>query len=132
MLWVVTEFVNEHSYKLSHGNHTQFLRSYLNVKDCDIAQVQSLRSVGMKTSQVMDHILDQSGSYVAIGHTRKDLQNRLDTIHRSASHNPNVDSIIFYITGKSKLDPGFFFRYTILKDGSIGNLFWFDAMSRYD
>ncbi|KAK0598518.1 hypothetical protein LWI29_035525 [Acer saccharum] len=30
------------------------------------------------------------------------------------------------------MDPGFFFRYTILTDGSMGNLFWFDAMSRSD
>ncbi|KAK3188319.1 hypothetical protein Dsin_027880 [Dipteronia sinensis] len=62
MLWVVTEFVNEHSHKLSPGNHSQFLCCHRNVKDCDIAQVQSLRSVGIKTSQMMDHLLDQSGS----------------------------------------------------------------------
>ncbi|KAK3222372.1 hypothetical protein Dsin_009397 [Dipteronia sinensis] len=28
MLWVVTEFVNEHSHKLSPGNHSQFLRCH--------------------------------------------------------------------------------------------------------
>ncbi|KAK3229785.1 hypothetical protein Dsin_001666 [Dipteronia sinensis] len=30
------------------------------------------------------------------------------------------------------MDPRFFFRYTILEDGSLGNLFWSDAMSRCD
>ncbi|KAK2641362.1 hypothetical protein Ddye_023125 [Dipteronia dyeriana] len=82
MLWVVTEFENHHCHKLLSGKHSQFLRSHRCVDDCDIAQVQSLGSVGVKTSQVMDHLLDQSGSYSAVGHTRKDLQNRLDTILR--------------------------------------------------
>ncbi|KAK3222743.1 hypothetical protein Dsin_009768 [Dipteronia sinensis] len=132
MLWLVTEFANEHSHKLSPGNHNQFLHSHQNVKDCDIAQVQSLRSVGMKTSQVMDHLLDQSGSYAAVGHTRKDLQNRLDTVCRFASDNSDVDSFISYMTVKSKMDPGFYFRYTILEDGSLGNLFWSDVMLRCD
>ncbi|TXG60714.1 hypothetical protein EZV62_012077 [Acer yangbiense] len=82
MLWVVTEFVTEHSHMLSPGNHIQFLRSHRNVKDSDLAHVQPLRSVGMKTSQVMDQLVDQAGSYAAVGQTVKDLQNRLDTIRR--------------------------------------------------
>ncbi|TXG73138.1 hypothetical protein EZV62_001717 [Acer yangbiense] len=119
MLWVVTEFVTEHSHKLSPGNHSQFLRSHRNVKDCDIAQVQSLRSVGVKTCQVMYQLLDQCGSYAAIRHTKRDLQNRLDTIRRFVSYNSDADSIIYYMTAKSEMDPGFFFRCTILEDGSI-------------
>ncbi|KAK2641231.1 hypothetical protein Ddye_022994, partial [Dipteronia dyeriana] len=104
MLWVVTEFENHHCHKLLSGKHSQFLRSHRYVDDCDIAQVQSLGSVGVKTSQVMDHLLDQSGSYSAVGHTRKDLQNRLDTIL----------STVFF------------------EDGSMGNLFWADEISRCD
>ena len=54
MFWIVTEFVTAHSHKLSPGEHSQFLRSHRNVSDAHIAQVQSGRCVGMKTSQVMD------------------------------------------------------------------------------
>ncbi|KAK0596068.1 hypothetical protein LWI29_012543 [Acer saccharum] len=132
MLWVVTDFMTEHSHNLSPGNHRQFLRSHRNVSDSHIAQVQSLRAVGMKTSQVIDQLLDQSGSYAVVGHSRKELQNRVDTIRRAASHNLDADSLISYMTAKSEMDPGFFFRYTILADGSMGNLFWSDAMSRCD
>ncbi|KAK2633888.1 hypothetical protein Ddye_028680 [Dipteronia dyeriana] len=80
----------------------------------------------------MDHLLDQSGSYAAVGHTKKDLQNRLNSVRRSGSYNSDVDSIISYMTTKAEMDLGFFFRYNILKDGSIGNLFWSDAMLRCD
>ncbi|TXG60642.1 hypothetical protein EZV62_015215 [Acer yangbiense] len=119
MLWVVKKFVTKHSNILSPRNHSQFLCSHRNVKDSDLAQVQSLRSVGMKTSQVMDQLVEQSGSYAAVGHTGKDLQNRFDTIRRSASHNSNADSIISYMTAKLEMDQRFFFRYTIMEDGSI-------------
>ncbi|KAK0586913.1 hypothetical protein LWI29_014328 [Acer saccharum] len=132
ILWVVTEFVTEHSHILSPGNHSQFLRCHRNVKDSDLSQVQSLRSVGMKTSQVMDHLVDQAGSYAGVGHTGKDLQNRLDSIRRSATQNSDADSIISYMTAKSEMDQRFFFRYTIMEDGSMGNLFWSDSMSRCD
>ena len=77
----------------------------------------------MKTSQVMDHLLDQSSSFAIVRHTRKDLQNRLDIIRRSISHNSDADSIVSYITMKSEMDLGFFFRYTIHENGSMGNLF---------
>ena len=76
--------------------------------------------------------MDQCGSYAAVGHTRKDLQNRVDNIRRSASHNSDADSIISYMTAKSEMDAGFIFRYTILEDGTLGNLFWSDGKSRCD
>ncbi|KAK0606541.1 hypothetical protein LWI29_000360 [Acer saccharum] len=80
----------------------------------------------------MHQLVDQASSYAAVGHTVKDLQNWLDTIRRSASHNSDADSLISYMTAKSEMDQRFFFRYTILEDGSMGNLFWSDSMSRCD
>ncbi|KAK2637755.1 hypothetical protein Ddye_025550 [Dipteronia dyeriana] len=103
------------------------LSFHKNVKDCDVAQAQSLRSVGVKTSQVMDHQLDQSGSYAATGHMGKDLQSRLDRIRRSSLHNSDIDLIVSY--SEAEMDPVFFFKYTILDDGSMINLFWYYEMS---
>ncbi|KAK2649212.1 hypothetical protein Ddye_016701 [Dipteronia dyeriana] len=111
MVWVVTEFVTEHSYKLSHGNMNQFLRSHRKVRDCDISLVKSLRSVGVTTSQVMDHLVEQADSYAGVGHTKKDLQNRFDAIQRSSTfHNSDGDAVISYMTAKAQMDPIFFFQ----------------------
>ena len=41
MMWVVREFVIDHTHKLSPHNHIQFLRSHRTVKDSEIAQLQS-------------------------------------------------------------------------------------------
>ncbi|KAK2652835.1 hypothetical protein Ddye_012691 [Dipteronia dyeriana] len=101
MVWVVTEFVTEHSHKLSHRNMNQFLRLHRKVKDCDISQVKSLQSVGV-TSQVMDHLVDEAGSYTGVGHMKKYLQNCFDAIQRSSTfHNSDTDALISYMTAKA-------------------------------
>ncbi|TXG72739.1 hypothetical protein EZV62_001318 [Acer yangbiense] len=101
MMWVVSEFVIEHTHNLSPPNHTQFLRSHRSVKDSEIEQLQSWGTVGVKTAQVMDHLVDQSGSYSNVGHTKKDLQNRLDSVRRSEIQTSDADSVKSYLTAKS-------------------------------
>ena len=112
MMWVVREFVTEHTHQLSPPQHSQFLRSHRTVHDSEIAQLQSWRSVGVRTSQVMDHLVDQSGSYSNVGHTKKDLQNRFEQVRRSEVQTSDADSVISYLTAKSAMDPEFFFDYT--------------------
>ena len=57
MMWVVREFVIEHTHKLPPHNHIQFLQSHRSVKDSEIT-LKLWRSVGVKTAQVMDHLMD--------------------------------------------------------------------------
>ncbi|TXG64112.1 hypothetical protein EZV62_011106 [Acer yangbiense] len=105
MIWVVSEFVIEQNHNLSPPNHIQFLRSHCSVKDSEIAQLQSLRTVGVKTAQVMDHLVDQFGSYSNVEHMKKDLQNRLDSVRRSKIQTSDADSVISYLTAKSVMEP---------------------------
>ncbi|KAK0574748.1 hypothetical protein LWI29_028421 [Acer saccharum] len=130
MMWVVREFVIEHTHNLLPPNHIQFLRSHRSVKDSEIAQLQSWRTVGVKTAQVMDYLVDQSGGYSNVGHTKKDLQNSLDSVCRSEIQTSDADSVISYLTAKSVTEPDFFFDYTLDEDNHFGNLFWVDSTSR--
>ncbi|KAK0607928.1 hypothetical protein LWI29_022823 [Acer saccharum] len=132
MMWVAREFVIEHTHSLSPPNHIQFLRSHRTVNDSEIAQLQSWQTVGVKTSQVMDHLVDQSGSYSNVGHTKKDLQNRFDSVRRFEIQTSDADSVISYLTAKSEMDPQFFFNYTLDEEDHFGNLFWADSTSRSD
>ncbi|KAI9157372.1 hypothetical protein LWI28_021497 [Acer negundo] len=131
-VWVVKEFVTQHTHNLVPQNHIQFLRSHRSVKDSEIAQLKSWRSVGVKTSQVMDHLVDQAGNYSNVEHTKKDLQNRFDSIRRDDLQTSDTDSVISYLTAKSVMDPEFFFDYTLDEDDRFGNLFWADSTSRSD
>ncbi|KAL5779455.1 hypothetical protein ACOSQ2_010192 [Xanthoceras sorbifolium] len=58
----------------------------------------------------MDHMVDQSDSYVSVAHTKRDLHNRLESVRRT-SQDFDADAII---------------------DDTLGNLFWTDSMSRND
>ncbi|KAK2637857.1 hypothetical protein Ddye_025652 [Dipteronia dyeriana] len=113
-VWIVKEFVTQHTHGLVPQNHTQFLRSHRSFKDSDIAQLKSWRSVGVKTAQVMDHFMDQAGSFSNVGHTKKDLQNCLDLVHRNELR--SSDAVISYLTVKMVIDPEFFFEYTLDED----------------
>ncbi|KAK0571801.1 hypothetical protein LWI29_021804 [Acer saccharum] len=98
----------------------------------EVSQLQSWRTVGVKTSQVMDHLVDQSGSHSNVGHTKKDLQNRFDSVRRFEIQTSDADSVISYLTAKSEMDPQFFFNYTLDEEDHFGNLFWADSTSRSD
>ncbi|KAK2652990.1 hypothetical protein Ddye_012846 [Dipteronia dyeriana] len=125
-------FVTQHTHGLVSQNHTQFLRSHQSVKESDIAQLKSWRTVGVKTAQVMDHFVDQAGSFSNVGHTKEDLQNRLDAVRKNELQSSDADCVISYLTVKTVIDPEFFFEYTTDEDDRFGNLFWADSTSRSD
>ncbi|KAK2635341.1 hypothetical protein Ddye_030133 [Dipteronia dyeriana] len=131
-VWVVKEFVTQHTHGLVSQNHTQFLRSHRSVKDSDIAQLKSWHTVGVKTAQVMDHFVDQSGSFSNVGHTKKDLHNRLDAVRKNELQSSDADCVISYLTVKTVIDQEFFFEYTLDEDDRFCNLFWADSMSHSD
>ncbi|KAL5810472.1 hypothetical protein ACOSQ4_027040 [Xanthoceras sorbifolium] len=53
MVWVVKEFVTEHSHNLTSGKHMRFLRSHRNAKEYDMSILNSLKLVGIKTCRTM-------------------------------------------------------------------------------
>ncbi|KAK2644695.1 hypothetical protein Ddye_019890 [Dipteronia dyeriana] len=110
------KFVTQHTHNVVPQNDIQFLRSHRTVKDSDIAQLKSWRSVGVKTAQVMDHLIDQAGSYSNVGHTKKDLRNHFDSVHGIELQSSNTDCVISYLTVKAKIDPELVFEYTIDED----------------
>ncbi|KAL5810603.1 hypothetical protein ACOSQ4_027171 [Xanthoceras sorbifolium] len=112
-------FVTEHSQILSKPKHTQLLRSHRIVKESDM-------------SVVMDHMVDMTSGYASVGHTKKDLQNIIDVEQRKLFSESDADAIIGYMTAKSEADKEYFHEYQLNEDGSLGNLFWADSMSRTD
>ncbi|KAK2645281.1 hypothetical protein Ddye_020476 [Dipteronia dyeriana] len=80
----------------------------------------------------MDHFVNQAGSFSNVGHTKKDLHNRLDAVRRNELQSFDADCVISYLTAKMVIDPKFFFEYTLDEDDRFGNLFWADSTSRSD
>ena len=55
--WIVKEFIGDHNHNLVDAINTQFLRSQRTISNPDKAQVDVLRKVGVKTTQIMDYMV---------------------------------------------------------------------------
>ena len=58
--WIVKEFRGEHNHHLVDAIKTQFLWSHRIVSNPDKAQVDVMCKVGVKTTQIMDYMVQQS------------------------------------------------------------------------
>ncbi|KAK2634861.1 hypothetical protein Ddye_029653 [Dipteronia dyeriana] len=80
----------------------------------------------------MYHFMDQASSFSNIGHTKKDLQNRLDAVRRNELQYSDADCVISYLAVKMVIDLEFFFEYILDENDRFGNLFWADSTSCSD
>ncbi|XP_062103040.1 protein FAR1-RELATED SEQUENCE 5-like [Humulus lupulus] len=76
-IWLARVFSYEHNHDMVSVAELQFLRSNREVSDGLPAQVRSMSSIGIKTSQIMSHVALQSGGYERILLTKK---NRLANV----------------------------------------------------
>ena len=61
--WIVKELRGEHNHHLVDAINTQFLWSHRTVCNPDKAQVDVMRKFGVKTTQIMDYMVQQSGGH---------------------------------------------------------------------
>ena len=71
------EFKREHNHDLVAQFVTQFLRSHKNIKDSDKAHIIALHNVGVKSNQIMYHLIQQAKGYENIWFIPKDLYNHI-------------------------------------------------------
>jgi hypothetical protein len=121
--WKAVEFASDHNHELASVSNVQFLCSHRKVGESDEAQVQALRSVGVKTSQIMDHLVHQSGGYENVGFTKKDLYNRIDMDRMFKISHGDAEGGLAYLFAKKETDSSFFFKYTIDKEDCLENIF---------
>ncbi|CAL5359748.1 unnamed protein product [Camellia sinensis] len=65
--YVMTHFVADHNHELAEQHCVMYLRSHRSLNSADKAQAMVMRNVGVKTSQIMDYMVNQSGSYENVG-----------------------------------------------------------------
>ncbi|XP_028115710.1 protein FAR1-RELATED SEQUENCE 5-like [Camellia sinensis] len=81
--YVVTHFVTDHNHELAEQHCVIYLRSHCSLNSVDKAQAMAMRNVGVKTSQIMDYMINQSGSYENVGFVRTDLYNHIQAKRRA-------------------------------------------------
>ncbi|XP_034710461.1 protein FAR1-RELATED SEQUENCE 5-like [Vitis riparia] len=130
--WIVKEFIGDHNHNLVDAINRQFLRSHRTISNPDKAQVDVLRKVGVKTTQIMDYMVKQSGGHEHVGFTQKDIYNHIDAMRRSEIKDGDAEAALAYLCEKAEMDSSFFYKFNIDEESRLANLFWADSTARMD
>ncbi|RVW88940.1 Protein FAR1-related sequence 5 [Vitis vinifera] len=130
--WIVKEFIGDHNHNLVDAINTQFLQSHRTISNPDKAQVDVLHKVGVKTTQIMDYMVKQSGGHEHVGFTQKGIYNHVDAMRRSEIKDGDAEAALAYLCGKTEMDSLFFYKFNIDEESRLANLFWADSTARMD
>lgn len=78
------------------------------MKECNHAQASSMKIVGVKTSQIIDLFVNQSGGQENVLFTTKNLYNSLNAQRRSMIIDTDSKSAFAYLNAKAYMDSDFF------------------------
>eukprot|EP00261_Vitis_vinifera_P038416 XP_019079659.1 PREDICTED: protein FAR1-RELATED SEQUENCE 5-like [Vitis vinifera] len=110
----------------------QFLHSHRTVSNPEKAQVDVLRQVGVKTTQIIDYMVKQSGGHEHVDFTQKDIYNHVDAMRRSEIKDSDTEAALAYLCGNAEMDSSFFYKFNIDEESRLANLFWVDSTARMD
>lgn len=96
---ILVEFKREHNHNLVTQFETQFLRLHRTIKDFDKAQIISQHNIGVKSNQIMDHLIQQAGGY----------ENHIVADCNSNMRDGDAKCVLAYIQAKTDMDLSFFF-----------------------
>ncbi|XP_028108989.1 protein FAR1-RELATED SEQUENCE 5-like [Camellia sinensis] len=130
--YVVTHFVADHNHELAEQHCVMYLRSHRSLNSSDKAQAMAMRNVGVKTNQIMDYMVNQSGSYENVGFIRMDLHNHIQVERRAKVEDGDAHGALVYLYAKLDVGARFFYKYDMYKDNKLQNLFWADSKSQAD
>ena len=88
---------------------TQFLCSHRTIKDSDKAQIIALHNVGVKSNQIMQHLIQQVRGYENMGFTPKDLYNHIVANRNNSMWDGDAECALAYLQAKADMDSSFFF-----------------------
>ena len=88
--------------------NTQFLRSHRTVSNPDKAQVDVMRKAGVKITQIMDYMVQQSRGHQHVDLTQKDIYNHVDAMRRIQIKDGDAKAALAYLCKKAEINSSFF------------------------
>ena len=82
-----------------------------------------MKSVGIRTSQIMNYLTQQAGGSQNVGFVAKDLYNALHAFTQAEISNGDVNAVLAYFEIKKESDIGYYMKYSIDDDRRLHNLF---------
>ncbi|XP_028055294.1 protein FAR1-RELATED SEQUENCE 5-like [Camellia sinensis] len=79
----------------------------------------AIRNVGVKTSQIMNYMVNQSGSYENVGFIRTNLHNHIQAERRAEVEDGDAQGALVYLCAKLDVDPDSKLRADYAKFGDV-------------
>ncbi|KAI8572537.1 hypothetical protein RHMOL_Rhmol01G0207200 [Rhododendron molle] len=130
--YLVNNFVSVHNHPMIGPCGVPFLRSHRKVRSSDKASANTMHKVGIKTSHIMDFMVQQSGGYEFVGYTQKDLYNYFTAQRNIEVADGDAEGALAYLCAKAENDPLFYYKYDVDEQNRLNNLFWRDVTCRTD
>ncbi|XP_028108309.1 protein FAR1-RELATED SEQUENCE 5-like [Camellia sinensis] len=102
--YVVTHFVADHNHELEEQHCVMYLRSHRSLNSVDKAQAMAMCNVGVKTSQIMDYMVNQYGFYENVCFIRTDLHNHIQAKRRAEVEDGDAQGALVYLCAKLDVD----------------------------
>ncbi|XP_040364040.1 protein FAR1-RELATED SEQUENCE 5-like [Rosa chinensis] len=131
-VYYASEFSTEHNHALTRPEHRHFLRSQRHVSDYNLAQVNTLRKVSVRTCRAYEFLVHQAGGYEFVGFQPRDLYNKMQGERREIMMDGDAQSSITWMNLKALRDPHFYCIFSVDEEGRLANMFWRDGQSLTD
>ncbi|XP_026458960.1 protein FAR1-RELATED SEQUENCE 5-like [Papaver somniferum] len=128
--WVVTSFTEEHNHKLVSPSKRHHIRSLRVIKSSQKQVIVNMRLAGVKTNQMMNYLVVESGGVRNIGFLPKDARNYISTRQQLELKHGDAQAVLDYFQRQQVENPSFFYSIQVDAEGQMTNFFWEDAKSR--
>ncbi|KAF1879522.1 hypothetical protein Lal_00005989 [Lupinus albus] len=118
--WYVSYFVDEHNHELVGEHYGAMIASNRRMTETVVAQMNTMREVGIGTGKIFGSFAGQCGGYQYIGFSKKDMYNQIQK--QRIIGNDDAESALQYLKDQSKSDCAIIFDYSI-----FGDVLAFDA-----
>jgi zinc finger SWIM domain-containing protein 3 len=130
--WVVDKFVDNHEHPLANPEEVVFLRSHRRITDAKKAEAIEYGIGGLRTCEIMDVMVTESGGFDKVGFARRDLYNFFARYKKKRIVGRDAEFVLNHMKAQEERDAEFFFRHTTDEEGHLRNLFWADSQSQID
>ncbi|KAM0856570.1 hypothetical protein ACQ4PT_049039 [Festuca glaucescens] len=130
--WFVKNFVDVHTHPLADPKQVVFMWSHRRMIDAQKADAVEYGIGGLRTCEIYDVTVTQSGGFDKLGFARRDIYNFFARYKKKRILGRDAEFVLNHMKVQVERDAEFFFKHTTDDEGHLRNLFWVDSQSQMD
>ena len=117
---------------LADPEQVVFMRSHRKMTDAQKADAVEYGIGGLRTCEIYDVMVAQSGGFDTLGFAKRDMYNFFARYKKRRILGRDAEFVLNHMKAQVQRDAEFFFKHTTDDEGHLHNLFWTDSQSQID